>query len=281
MQQESKITRVFQYLLLAVFMFLLLFPIYWQFIMSVSISGNVLSSDLDWLMPKVITTVYYEKLFFRTDFFRFFFNSTYIAVVTTLLTLVLSAMGGYSLGRIRFTGRKLVGRLILFTYVIPSVLLLVPLFTFIVNMNLLNTKASLVLSYMTFSLPFCLWMLRGFFASLPKGIEEAALIDGCSIFGSFLRVILPLSAPGLVAAAMFTFMLSWNEYLFALVFITNNAAQTLPIGIVTNFFNSIMTPEDWCTIMAAAVLVSIPVYFLFIFLQKYLVSGLAAGAVKE
>ena len=281
MQQESKVTRVFQYLLLAVFMFLLLFPIYWQFIMSVSISGNVLSSDLDWLMPKVITTVYYEKLFFRTDFFRFFFNSTYIAVVTTLLTLVLSAMGGYSLGRIRFTGRKLVGRLILFTYVIPSVLLLVPLFTFIVNMNLLNTKASLVLSYMTFSLPFCLWMLRGFFASLPKGIEEAALIDGCSIFGSFLRVILPLSAPGLVAAAMFTFMLSWNEYLFALVFITNNAAQTLPIGIVTNFFNSIMTPEDWCTIMAAAVLVSIPVYFLFIFLQKYLVSGLAAGAVKE
>lgn len=279
--KSSVISRIFKFLLLALFMLFLLFPIYWQFVMSVTEASNLTSGSLQWLLPKELTFEYYKKIFMRSEFMTFFRNSLIVSGITTAVTLVVSAFGGYALGRIRFRGRRLMGRLILFTYIVPSVLLLVPLFTMIVKMKLLNSKLSLILAYMTFSLPFCLWMLRGFFASLPKGIEEAALIDGCSIMGAFTRVILPLALPGMVAAAMFTFMLSWNEYLFAMVFITNNAGQTLPIGIVTNFYNSIMTPEDWSTIMAAAVLVSIPVYLLFLLLQKYLVQGLAAGAVKE
>lgn len=279
--RESKVSRFFKLLLLAVMMFFVLFPIYWQFIMSVSDASVVNSGTLSWLLPTHVTLEHYRKLFERSDFMQFFWNSLIVASITTIVTLIVSTMGGYALGRIRFKKKRLVGRLILFTYVVPSVLLLVPLFTMIVRMGAQNTKFSLIMAHMTFALPFCLWMLRGFFSSLPKGLEEAAMIDGCSTFQAFRLVILPLASPGMVAAAMFTFMLSWNEYLFAMVFTTNNAGQTLPVGIVSNFYNTIMTPQDWCTIMAAAVLVSIPVYFLFLVLQKYLVQGLAAGSVKE
>lgn len=279
--RESKLSRLGKFLLLAVMMFFVLFPIYWQFVMSVSDASVVNSGTLSWLIPKSITLEHYKTLFERSDFMQFFWSSLIVAGVTTIVTLAVSTLGGYALGRIRFKKKRLVGRLILFTYIVPSVLLLIPLFTMIVTMGVQNTKFSLIMAHMTFALPFCLWMLRGFFSSLPAGLEEAAMIDGCSTFQAFRRVMLPLAAPGMVAAAMFTFMLSWNEYLFAMVFTTNNAGQTLPVGIVSNFYNTIMTPQDWCTIMAAAVLVSLPVYFLFLVLQKYLVQGLAAGSVKE
>jgi len=279
--KNKKIKRVLKLCLLTIFVMGILFPIYWIFLVSAIPSKNLLSQTLAWLIPKGLTLEYYKSLLDTTNYERFYFNSIVVSTITTVLTLIIAALGGYSLGRLKFKGKKVIGRLILFTYVVPPVLLLIPLFQLIVKFHLQNNFVGLIISYMTFALPFCLWMLRGFFSSLPEGIEEAAMIDGTSVFGAFYRIVLPLTTPGLVASAMFTFMLCWNEFLFAMVFINDDVYRTIPVGVVSRFVTTTMVPSDWSKIMAASMMAAIPVYLLFIFLQKYLVQGLAAGSVKE
>ncbi len=277
----QKIKDILKRLLLVLFVIGILFPIYWIFLVSVIPSKNLLSQDLSWLIPREISLQYYKELLATTNFGKYYLNSLVIASITTILTLIVATLGGYSLARLHYPGRNLLGRLILFTYIVPPVLLLIPLFQIITQFHMQNKFIGLIIAYMTFSLPFCLWMLRGFFLSLPASIEEAALIDGASVFGAFYRVVLPLAAPGLVASAMFTFMLCWNEFLFALVFINNDDLKTVPVGVVTRFITTTMVPSDWSKVMAASIMSAIPVYLLFIFLQRFLIQGLAAGSVKE
>ena len=256
------------------------FPIYWLIITPLKPASHILSRDLGSLFPRILTLSNYLEILHTEKFLRYLLNSTLVATTATLITILVSTLGGYSLARLNFPGRRLLGRLILFTYIVPSVLLVVPMFSLFVNFGLQNSYLGLVLAHITLGIPFSIWMLRGFFMSLPEELEEAAMIDGATRVGALFRIILPLSAPGIVAAAMFTFILSWNEYLFALVFINDDAIRTLPVGIAATFMSVNMQGIQWARLMSASVFSSIPVFLIFLWLQKMLVQGLSAGAVK-
>jgi len=267
--------------LLFISLFLLLFPIYWIFIASVIPPNKLISTELSWLIPRQFAFDNYAHLFIKTPYTTYMTNSIIIAISTTGVCLVVSSFAGYSLARLRYKGRKLFGRLILCTYILPSVIILIPIFRIMVSIGINNTRFGLILTHMSFAMPFCIWMLRGYFISLPPSLEEAALIDGATITSAFLKVILPLALPGLVAAAVYTFVLSWNEFLFAFTYIDKDSMRTIPVGVVSRFVHVVMNANDWTMVMVSSITASIPVYILFCFIQKHLVQGLAAGAVKE
>jgi multiple sugar transport system permease protein len=256
------------------------FPIYWIVVTSLSPVSEILSRDLLSLIPTRPTALHYARLFTFMPYATYLANSLMVALATTALTLAVSALGGYALARLSFPGRNAIARLVLFTYAVPSVLLLIPLYTAIVQYGLQNTRLSLILAHTTFAIPFSLWLLRGFFHSLPAELEDAAMIDGASHFGVLCRIVLPLAAPGLVTAAMFGFILSWNEYLFVLVFINDDALRTIPVGVAANIMTGNIQPDHWPMLMAASIISSVPVGALFLVLQKSLVQGLTAGGVK-
>jgi multiple sugar transport system permease protein len=256
------------------------FPIYWIVVTSVSPVSEILSRDLWSLIPAGATLGHYGRLFTFMPYATYLANSLIVALATTALTLAVSALGGYALARLSFPGRNLIARMVLFTYTVPSVLLLIPLYTAIVRYGLQNTRLSLILAHATFAVPFTLWLLRGFFHSLPAELEDAAMIDGASHFGVLCRIVLPLAAPGLVTAAIFGFILSWNEYLFVLVFINDDALRTIPVGVAANIMTGNIQPGHWPILMAASIVSSVPVGALFLFLQRSLVQGLTAGGVK-
>jgi ABC-type glycerol-3-phosphate transport system permease component len=256
------------------------FPIYWILVTSVSPVSQILSRDLLTLLPTRLTLAPYGRLFTFMPYATYLANSLLVAFGTTALTLAVSALGGYALARLAFPGRHLIARMVLFTYTVPSVLLLIPLYTTIVRYGLQNTRLSLILAHATFAIPFTLWLLRGFFHSLPVELEDAAMIDGASHFKVLCRIVLPLAAPGLVTAAIFGFILSWNEYLFALVFINDDTLRTIPVGVAANIMTGNIQPTHWPVLMAASIVSSVPVGVLFLVLQKSLVQGLTAGGVK-
>lgn len=256
------------------------FPIYWIVVTSVSPVSEILSRDLLSLLPTRPTFGAYGSLFSFMPYATYLANSLIVGLATTGLTLAVSALGGYALARLSFPGRNLIGRMVLFTYTVPSVLLLIPLYTAMVRYGIQNTRFSLILAHATFAIPFTLWLLRGFFHSLPAELEDAAMIDGASHFTTLRKIVLPLAAPGLVTAALFGFILSWNEYLFALVFINDDAFRTIPVGVAANIMTGNIQPGHWPILMAASIVSSVPVGALFLFLQKSLVQGLTAGGVK-
>lgn len=255
-------------------------PMYWVIVGSLTPPDKLLSTSLSSIIPTAPTLEHYRMVLFKLNFKTYTINSLIVAVTTTVVSLVLSALGGYALARLKFPGRRAVGNLVLFTYIIPTVLLVVPIFSIIVMLDLQNTRTGLILTYLTFTLPFCLWMMKGFFAGLPPQLEEAAQVDGATRVQAMLRVVFPLTLPGLVATAMFSFMLAWNEYLFALVFLNNDDLRTIPIGVTASLVGPNMEAFHWAGLMAASVLSSIPVFIIFIGLQRYLIQGMAAGAMK-
>ncbi len=276
----ARARRVLRMAVVGVILAVLLFPIYWLILTSTNTPDRILSRDPHSLLPRRPSLEAYRHVLGDSHFVVFARNSLIVAGSVTLFGVSVSALGAYALARLAFPGRRLVGRLVLFAYVVPPVLLVVPMFVALARLGLIDTPIGLVLAHTTFAIPFCMWILRGFFLSLPASLEEAALVDGCTRLQAFRRVVLPLARPGLVAAAMFAFLLSWNEYLYALVFMQSDAQKTLPIGIQTSYFNVTMAPADWLHLLTASVLASIPVFLLFMGLQRWMVSGLTAGAVK-
>lgn len=192
--------------------------------------------------------------------------------------MIIATLGGYGLSRFRFRGRGFLSYFILTTQVLPGSLLIIPLYVIMGNLQLLDTRIGLVAAYCTFSVPFCTWMMKGFFDTIPISLEEAARVDGAGRFRIFSTVVLPLTVPGLVATGIFSFINGWNEYLFASTFMKSYENWTLPVGIAS--FQGQYT-TNWGTLMAGAVLITIPVVILFLLLQKHLVSGMTAGAVKQ
>jgi multiple sugar transport system permease protein len=276
----ARARRALRMAVVGVILAVLLFPIYWLILTSTNTPDRILSRDPHSLLPRRPSLEAYRYVLGDSHFVMFARNSLIVAGSVTLFGVSVSALGAYALARLAFPGRRLVGRLVLFAYVVPPVLLVVPMFVALARLGLIDTPIALVLAHTTFAIPFCMWILRGFFLSLPASLEEAALVDGCTRLQAFRRVVLPLARPGLVAAAMFAFLLSWNEYLYALVFMQSDAQKTLPIGIQTTYFNVTMAPADWLHLLTASVLASIPVFLLFMGLQRWMVSGLTAGAVK-
>ncbi len=252
------------------------FPLAWMLSTSLKPSGEIFATPPS-LVPLRPTIDNFSRLMAETNFLLFFKNSVAVSLATVLLTLTVAALGAYGLTRFTFTGRDKVAGLILLTYMFAPIMIIIPFYILVKQLGLANTRLALVLSYTTFCLPFCLWLLRAFFQSIPLELEEAALVDGAHRGKAVWYVVLPLALPGLIAAAIFTFILAWNDFLFALVLITSEELKTLPVG-VNDLFNA--TIVDWGMIMAAGVMITVPTVAFFVAIQRYLIQGWGAGGVK-
>jgi len=253
------------------------FPLIWMLVTSIKPQSELFSIPPT-LAPETITFEHYIRLLTETPFLRYFRNSVVLAVTTTLAVIVLGTLGAYSLVRFKYRGRQALATLVLFTYLMPSVVLIIPLYLMMVKLGLANTLASLVIAYTSFALPYALWLLRSFMQGIPEDLESAALIDGASRMGAFVDVILPQALPGIVSTALFTFILCWNEYLFALVLVNSDSVRPLTAGTMNMLITAFNI--DWSLLMAASVMMSLPLIVIFTFLQGTLTKGFGAGAVK-
>jgi ABC-type glycerol-3-phosphate transport system permease component len=252
------------------------FPLYWMLVSSLKVSHELLAAPPTFV-PHEWDLRAYRKLFIETNFWTYFQNTVFVAALTTAIVIVAGVIGAYSLTRYRFAGRTLIGRLTLLAYMFPPIIMLVPLFLLAREVGLVNSLLGLALTYISFALPYALWILRAFFQSIPLDLEHAALIDGANRAQALAYVVMPLALPGIIATAIFTFIVAWNDFLFALVLIGRDELKTLAIGI-NEFFH--MAVVDWGLIMAAGVMVTIPALVFFIAVQRYLIAGWGAGGLK-
>jgi multiple sugar transport system permease protein len=228
-------------------------------------------------LPKHPTMENYTNLLIGRNFFAYIANTVYIAFVTTLFSLCIGTLAAYALSRHDFKGRRVLSNSVLLAYMFPQVLLVIPLYMIMNSWGLVDTRTSLIIAYVTFSLPLCIWLLKGYFDGLPPDIENSARIDGCSEMGILMRIVLPLSAPGVMSAGAFSFMLVWLEYLFAMTFVTSGAKLTITAGIAS------VVGQYWAgygMLMAASVIATGPAIFFFAAAQRFVIGGLIAGAVK-
>ncbi|MFC4425804.1 carbohydrate ABC transporter permease [Deinococcus navajonensis] len=266
------------WLVVAVVLFYVLFPFYWA--VKTSLTGpSVLSSEaLRWL-PSQPTGQNFIDVFAGQPFGRNLFNSVVVATGTVLLSLLLSLLAAYALGKFRFKGKSVLMYIILAVSVFPQIAVLSGLYTMIKTFDLYNTWGGLILSYMIFTLPFTVWTLTAFVREIPTELEEAAYVDGASPLQTLFQVLLPVMTPALVTTGLLAFINAWNEYLFALTFTSDNAAKTVPVSIA-NFSGATQFENPFGQIMAASVIVTIPLIILVLVFQRNIVSGLTAGAVK-
>ncbi len=261
---------------LFVLLLIVLVPFWWIASMSFKTYAQIQFATSIYV-PNPFTWENYTGLWTDTRFPLWLRNSLITALVVTVVTTVIASLGGYAVARLRFPGRGSVASLILILYLVPPALLFIPLYRVLAELGATNHLASLFLSYPTFTVPFCTWLLIGFFKALPKELEEAALIDGANRIKAFTRVLLPLAAPGLVASAIFAFTLSWNEFLYALVFIQDERSITVPVGLNLLIYGDVF---HWGQLMAASVITTVPVVALYMFIHRWMVEGLVAGSVK-
>ncbi len=276
-ERSFKILRVFG---LAFFTLITLFPLYTVVISSIKPLADV-RSTFRWV-PSKITFAPYADIWSTIPLARYFLNSLLISLGATAISVLVAILAAYAISRHRFSGRGVFSLTVLSTQMFPGILFLLPLFVIYVNLEralgiqLYGSYAGLIITYLTFALPFSIWMLVGYFDSIPRELEQAAMVDGTTALGALFRVLVPVSMPGIVAVAIFAFMTAWGEVLFASV-MTNDTTRTLAVGL-----QGYSTQNDvyWNQIMAASLVVSIPVVAGFLLLQRYLVAGLTAGAVK-
>ncbi|HBE85052.1 MAG TPA: carbohydrate ABC transporter permease [Lachnoclostridium sp.] len=277
MKKQPDIKRILcVYLPLIAMLIFILFPFYWTLVTSLKPQDELYGMVVTYL-PKSITFESYRKLFTTTvNFLAAIKNSFVVAAATTLVSLTASTLAAYAFSRYQFAGRKLLMCTFLCNNMFPTVLLLIPLYSIMRKMGLLFTPASLVLSYTTFTIPFSVWLLLGFLNDLPMSLEEAALVDGCNRGVAFVKIILPILGPCLVATGVYIFMTSWNEYTFAVMF-TNTETRTIPVALKSLIGQ---LGVQWDLLTAGGIITIIPVCIMFFFAQKRLVEGLTAGAVK-
>ena len=255
------------------------FPVFWIAISSFKRLNEITSSPTLNVWPDQWTAENYRHLLTADDhiFLSWLWNSLVIAFFTTVLGVFLSATAAYALSRYRFPGYRAALNSFLITQMFPAAILMVPIYNIIVHLGLLNTKTALVLAYATFAVPFCVWMLKGYFDTIPISLEEAGRVDGLTPFGTFWRIVMPLSLPGLAVTCFYMFITAWNEVAFANILLIENRNYTLPVGLRTYVFQF---AQDWNYLTAGAVLVTIPAILVFLMAQRYLVSGLTRGGVK-
>ena len=250
------------------------FPLFWLIVSSLKLPAELYKFPVT-LIPHNVSWQFYKIVLTLTYFPRYFANSLLVALGTTMLTTTVAAMGAYSMVRYQHWLSDFLARAILFAYLFPRILLVIPFFILLLQIGLVNTRTGLIASHVVFTLPFALWFLVGYFKTIPREIEEAARIDGASNVTIFLRIVLPLARPGLVAAAIFTFINSWNEFLFALVLTTAKEVQTISVGLYGLVGGETM---EWGQMLAASTLVILPVLFFFLLIQRHLAEGLTGGA---
>jgi multiple sugar transport system permease protein len=271
----SKISLL-QWVTLGILLLIVFLPIYWVLITSLKGTRQILMSESIYY-PDPPTLQHYIELFTESRFWLWMVNSVIVACGSTAIALVTGCLGAYALTRLRFPGQKLFASAVMITYLVPPGLMFIPLYQIFIKANFTNSLGTLIAAYPSFTVPFSTWFLMGFFRSIPRELEEAALIDGASRTQAFARVILPLATPGILAAGLFCFTLAWNEFLYALIFISSDRLRTLPVGL-----NEFLTADvyNWGQLMGATFLAALPVVIFYIYLQKYMIQGLTAGAVK-
>jgi len=264
--------------LVCVFLLLVvvLWPAYWMFVTSLKPNTEILALPPT-LIPLKPTLDSYTTLF-KTGFLRYIFNSTIVAGITVVVSTIFGTLAGYSLSRFKYPGKKYIGRLILFSYLFPGVLLMVPMYVLASRLNMLDNLFVLPIIYVTFTAPFYSWLLKAFFDKMPEHIEDAAMIDGATHWQIIWKIIIPLSAPGVAGAALWTFIMSWQEYMFATILLSSDANLTLPVYLARLLANQ--QRFNWGILNAGAVISILPVLILFVFLGRSFVSGLTAGSNK-
>jgi len=276
MEVKTKKNILF-YIMVIVFVGFVIFPFLWQFMTSVKPLDEINKMPPVWI-PSKVNTQFYINVFTKRPFARYLLNSFIVASCTTLFSIAAGSACAYALARLRFKGKNVILASILTISMFPAIATVSPLFIFLKNMKLLNTYSGLVLPYTTFALPLTIWILTNFFREIPKGLEEAAVIDGCFAAKAFIRIILPLAAPGIFAAALLTFITAWNEFLYGLTFMTSDSMRTVPVAI-SLFPGKYDLP--WGDMAAASIVVTVPLIILVLLFQKHVIAGLTAGGVKE
>ncbi len=274
--RTGRVQTSVSYAVLVVLAFLVLFPFYWMTITSFK-SEEQMRSLISMFWPSPVVGENYQQLLAKTEFVAWYGNSATVAIASTLVATAVGTIGAYALARLKFLGRGFLASATLITYLVPPSILFIPLYAQMRNLGLANSLAGLIAAYPSFTVPFVTWLLMGYFESIPEELEEAAMIDGATRFGAFYRIVLPLSAPGVLAAGLYAFTQAWNEFLYALVFITDGKLRTLPVGLASFITGDVY---GWGYLMAGAVLTTLPVIAAYIYLQKYMVEGLTAGSVK-
>ena len=251
-------------------------PVAWAFVTSIKNETEIHTARIHY-WPENPTYKNYVEVFEETDFPLQFKNSTIVALSTTLLCVVISVTAAYAFSRFKFKGSRFLKNFFLSSQMFPKVLIIIPLFVIMRGLHLLNTKGSLIIAYASFSLPYVIYMLIGYFSGLPQELDEAATVDGCSKTGILFRILLPLATPGIIATAIYAFIHAWDELMFAVMFTSTSAQRTLPVGLKMYIGEYGI---EWGNLCAAALMTSLPVIILFMFLQKYLISGMTTGSVK-
>jgi multiple sugar transport system permease protein len=270
-----RLSSVAVFLVLAAYLVLVLFPIYWIIVSSFKLPVDTLAVPPIWFFQPTVEA--YLNVFAVNNYLRFFLNSAIVAVGTVGISLFCGSLAAYALDRIPFRFSGLVSYGLLTTRMIFPIVYAIPLFNLMRHANLLETRTGLIIAYTTFSLPYAVWIMQGFFNGIPVELDEAAMIDGCSRFSAFWRVILPVAGPGLAAASIFILMLSWNEFLFALILAGGGTAKTLPVAAAQLIGQREI---QWNELCAVATVTIVPMVFFFILFQKHLIKGMIAGAVK-
>jgi len=269
------------YIPMAVFLVFTLFPFYWMAVTAVRPDGELYrtwrqaSATPFWTLEP--TLEHFKGLMQTTAFPHWLWNTMLIAMVSTIISLICGMFAGYALARLKFRGSEFLGTAIFITYLVPQTLLFIPLADIIRDMHLGNTPWALMLTYPTFLIPFCTWLLMGYFKTIPKELEECARIDGATRFGAMVRIIFPVAIPGILSAGIFAFTLSWNEFIYALIFMSSAELKTVPVGVVSELIRGDIF--FWGQLMAGALLGSIPVALVYSFFVEYYVTGLT-GSVK-
>lgn len=266
------------YLPLAAFLFFALFPFYWMTISSLKTNPELYNLRANQLLIKNPTLEQYQELFKKTAILNWLFNSFFVSFLTAVISMAFGILAGYAIARLKFPGAAGFGLATFITYLVPTTLLFIPLARVVQTFGLSNSIWSLVVTYPTFLIPFCTWMLIAYFKSIPKDMEECAMIDGCGRFRTLVQIVLPMAIPGIVFSGMFSFTLSWNEFVYALTFISSTANKTISVAVPTTLIRG--DAYFWGELMAASLVGSVPVALFYSFLMDYFVSGMTAGAIK-
>lgn len=276
MPKSKKLLEFLRYAVLILIVIVVLFPLYWMVVSSLKPASDLFSANPTVLLHSV-SGVWYQTVLRNSNVVVYFRNSFIVAFCTMCISLVVTTMGAYSLTRFKYKGRQVILMAVLSSYVFPSILLLLPLYNIVSALHLINSFAGIIITHTTITIPYSLWILKSYFADVPTELEEAGMIDGLTRLGTFIHIVIPITIPGILSCGLFSFILSWDEYLYASVFLTDVQFKTLTIGImeyITSF------DVRWGEIMATSTITTLPVLILFILIQKYFVRGLTAGAVK-
>lgn len=278
---KKKISKTILYFLLILVCFIAVFPFFWMVSSSFKGNSEIFTYPPVWI-PREPTTEGYTNLFFTpmygtTLFIDFARNSLFVSLLTAIITVLIAALGSYGMARFKFRGGGVLKYLILLSQMLPGALLLIPLYMIMAKLKLIDSHWALIIAYISFTLPYCTYLLKSYIDAIPPSIDEAALVDGCNRFTALFLVIFPIAAPGIVVTFVQAFIMGWNEYMFALAFLNTNSQWTIPVALGSFRGQYIV---EWSYLFAGSVLLTIPVLLLFLFFQKWLITGLASGSVK-